>query len=750
MATTTNKHNIIPNVGFGTFNSFSEHDQVATSVKYAIKVGYRHFDLAKAYENEKEVGKAINECISEGLVKREELFIASKLWCSDMDPKDVKKACMNTLKALDLDYLDNFMLHWPVQFNNDSYRTANEFGGDFKYEIIHSGNSDNILATWKVMENLVDQGYVKHIGVSNFNKRHLKELLACCRIPPVSNEIELHPYLQQNSLVEYCQKKRIEVVAYSPLGKIGYKNTNDPSLIHDAVIIDVANEVNKTPAQVLLRWAIQRGTKVIPKSNTPSRIEENFDVTNWELEEIHMNRIKDLDRGFRFVKVSWYSFEEEDAISDDESGDELQQPKIIAGIVRGDTYKNSFYREGRTLKSDIILERGILKRLDERAKEIIPLKCHNANNYLITDEIVDKLFGDDVVNGINKSGISCTKIVVPADKEDETGETSCERFKTLHIFEKCCDQILKQGISKNSCIISLGGGVVNNLCGFIASCLYRGISLVHFTTTMMGMTDAAIDFKQAVNHSLGKNLLGAYYPANTIVIDTTCLQNLSKRHILNGIAEALKHALAQSRHCVETIVEPLKNDADAALRDDEYLERVCRTCIDWKVPTLIHYHESDFNEMVPQYGHAFGHAIEHLSYHKGQIPLLHGEAVAIGMCLSAEVSYIMGFCDKGVVEEHYEFVKDSKLPAFIPSTMDVDKIFEKMAFDKHFVKKPTMGLVKEIGEMKSTDDGEYSFMIENDVIMKALKANIDRRDTQKTQNAFPSPEPVKITTAVAC
>jgi len=332
-----------------------------------------------------------------------------------------------------------------------------------------------------------------------------------------------------------------------------------------------------------------------------------------------------------------------------------------------------------------------------------------------------------VLKGIQDSGLNCSKVVVPAETADETGETSCETFKTLRVFEKCCDQILANGISKNSCIISLGGGVVNNLCGFIASCLYRGISLVHLTTTMMGMTDAAIDFKQAVNHSLGKNLIGAYYPANTIVIDTDTLKTLSKRHILNGIAEALKHALAQSKHCVETIVEPLRIDHKTVLRDSKYLERVCRTCIDWKVPTLIYYHESDFNEMVPQYGHSFGHAVEHLSYHEGQTPLLHGEAVAIGMCLCAEVSHLMGFCDIKTVDEHYKIVEDCKLPVYVPEEMPLDKVFEKMAFDKHFVRKPTMGLIKAIGEMQTNENGDYSFMIENDIIHKALEANANRR-----------------------
>jgi 3-dehydroquinate synthase len=303
----------------------------------------------------------------------------------------------------------------------------------------------------------------------------------------------------------------------------------------------------------------------------------------------------------------------------------------------------------------------------------------------------------------------------------------------LDTFASTCDEILEHGISKNSCIISLGGGVVNNLCGFVASSLYRGIPLVHITTSMMGMTDAAIDFKQAVNHHLGKNLLGAYYPATTILIDPEVLETLSKRHILNGISEALKHALCQSREITEAIVGPLRQDLNKALRDPEYLEMVCRQCIDHKVPTLIHYTASDFNEMVPQYGHAIAHAIEHLSFHTGGkvSPLLHGEAVAIGMCVTAEVSKILGHCDQTTVDEHYKYVNDAGLPVFVPEGLELDAIQQKLCYDKHYVKKPTMGLLSEIGHMHCKEDGSYSVEVDNNIIRGALEAHIARRSSSK-------------------
>lgn len=715
----------IPSIGFGTFNNFKDSDKVHDAVKHAIRTGYRLIDCARLYGNEKEVGAAIRECIEEGIVKREDLFIISKLWCNDHAPEDVEPACRKSLEDLGLTYLDSYMMHWPVQWEKEYSYLSNDNGGTYDFKIIHSGDRQALAKTYGAMEKLVGLGLAKSLGVSNFSTRLLSNLLQDCTIPPLFNEVEMHPLLQQQRLFWYCKDRGINVIGYSPLGKIGYKNSDDPNLMENKTVNRIAKEAKRTPAQILLRWSVQRGGIVIPKSLTPHRIDSNFDILGWALTPEQMRDLNDLDEGFRFVNVDFYSF------PDDNEDLSLIQPKAIDGLVdsSGEVYRNSFYRPGKVLKSDVIIECGALRKLKTRAKEYIPEKCHDSNAFLIVDTIVNTLLGDQVVNGINEAGIKCFKIVVPADAMDASGQPSGERFKSLDVFASCVDQILQQGISKNSCIISLGGGVVNNICGFIASSLYRGISLVHFTTTMMGMTDAAIDFKQAVNHKLGKNLIGSYYPASTIVIDTEALKTLSKRHILNGIAEALKHALAQSRGMTEAIVQPLAENLDLALEDPQYLDMVCRKCIDHKVPTLIHYNDSDFNEMVPQYGHAIAHAIEHLSFHSGPSvkPLLHGEAVAIGMCVTAEVSKMMGICDQKTVDEHYDYIYKAGLPVYVPRGLDLDAIQRKLCYDKHYVKKPTMGLPVEVGHM-FCKDGSYALAIENDMIRRALEANFARRD----------------------
>jgi hypothetical protein len=193
---------------------------------------------------------------------------------------------------------------------------------------------------------------------------------------------------------------------------------------------------------------------------------------------------------------------------------------------------------------------------------------------------------------------------------------------------------------------------------------------------------------------------------------------------------ALKHALCQSRSTTEAIVNPLNNDLHKALRDASYLEMVCRECIDHKVPTLTHYHESDFNEMVPQYGHAIAHAVEFLSFHsKGVSPLLHGEAVAIGMCVTAEVGKILGVGDQKTVDEHYDYIQRAGLPVYIPDGIGIEAIQKKLCFDKHYVKKPTMGLLAEVGHMHCNRDGSYSVEVDNDDIYNALCHHLERRDS---------------------
>ncbi|GBG16130.1 Pentafunctional AROM polypeptide, partial [Hondaea fermentalgiana] len=197
-------------------------------------------------------------------------------------------------------------------------------------------------------------------------------------------------------------------------------------------------------------------------------------------------------------------------------------------------FRNKFERPGKYLETEIVIQRGILENLKTIGKTIIPEVSHDAPNYLVTDEIVDNLYGDKVLQGFRDCGLQIEKIVIPSAAMDDSGEPSTEPFKNKKQYHRIVDSILATGVSKHTCLISLGGGTVDNITGTIAGTLYRGIRLVTIPTTTMGMCDASCDFKKAFNVSdFGKNLLGCYYPADYLVMDPDCLKSLSDRHILN-------------------------------------------------------------------------------------------------------------------------------------------------------------------------------------------------------------------------
>mmetsp|Transcript_8853 Transcript_8853/g.31187 ORF Transcript_8853/g.31187 Transcript_8853/m.31187 type:complete len:494 (+) Transcript_8853:120-1601(+) len=398
--------------------------------------------------------------------------------------------------------------------------------------------------------------------------------------------------------------------------------------------------------------------------------------------------------------------------------------KIPDHVVQTDRPLKATFERAKKMRSEVIVESGIIDNLAARMPDVIPEICHRSPIYVVTDAVTDELFAQKVFDGLESAGLNVTKFIVESST-DASGENSTEGFKTLDTFAALTDQILAAGVDKRTCIVSVGGGVINNICGFIAGSIYRGVTLIHFSTTMMGQVDAAIDFKQALNHSCGKNLIGCYYPATRIVLDPECLATQSKRHLRNGLAEALKHGIVHSTDLLEFI---LSDDGSGAEYREGYLDGVVRRTISVKVPTLTRYEESDFNEMAPQFGHAPAHAVEFLSWHGGYDcePILHGEAVAIGMCVSAEVALIMGVCNAEAVEDIYNACTAVGLPTTVPKIMDLDEVCAKLAYDKHTLSgKPTMGLMVALGDMYH-EDGTYGIAIDADVLRKAFEINQNR------------------------
>ncbi|CAO3684382.1 unnamed protein product [Umbelopsis ramanniana] len=262
----------IPAVGLGTW--LSEPDKVRQAVLYSLQNGYRHIDCAYIYQNEHEVGQAF----SEAKVPREEIFVTSKVWNTHHRPEYVKPAVQASLKALQLEYLDLYLVHWPVSFVPVGKPEDTPVTPEKDYLFPQKNGSVDIeevdpLKTWAAMEELVDAGLVKAIGLSNFNIAKIQHILDNCRIRPAALQVELHPALHQQELLDFCAKENIHVTAYSPLGNNIYGKDRT---VDDPAIADVAKKLGKTPAQVCISWAVQHGTSVIPKSVTPSRITENF------------------------------------------------------------------------------------------------------------------------------------------------------------------------------------------------------------------------------------------------------------------------------------------------------------------------------------------------------------------------------------------------------------------------------------------------------------------------------------------
>eukprot|EP00521_Asterionellopsis_glacialis_P016284 CAMPEP_0195298570 /NCGR_PEP_ID=MMETSP0707-20130614/23772_1 /TAXON_ID=33640 /ORGANISM="Asterionellopsis glacialis, Strain CCMP134" /LENGTH=310 /DNA_ID=CAMNT_0040360725 /DNA_START=204 /DNA_END=1136 /DNA_ORIENTATION=- len=294
----------MPPIGLGTYGM--PPSSVPQAISSAISSGYRRIDCAPVYFNEDVIGDALASEFDSNAIDRKDLFITSKLPGPFHRREHVELALRKTLNDLRLDYIDLYLIHWPIAFK---YVDIDPDKRGYDNEDIDNSNGGELIdptvsvaETWSAMEDLLDKGLVRQIGVSNFPVSLLHELMTSCRVKPAVNQVEIHPYLQQTKLLNYCAARGVHVQAYSSLGTPGHKENDEPNILEDPILNDMAKKKGVTVSQLVLAWSLQRGCSVTPKSVSEYRQKENLASETISLSDEEMKNFEQLDRGYRFFR----------------------------------------------------------------------------------------------------------------------------------------------------------------------------------------------------------------------------------------------------------------------------------------------------------------------------------------------------------------------------------------------------------------------------------------------------------------
>lgn len=359
----------------------------------------------------------------------------------------------------------------------------------------------------------------------------------------------------------------------------------------------------------------------------------------------------------------------------------------------------SSFHYSNKISFDVSVGQGLVDQI--KSFEIIPHEFFYSPHHILIDKNIDELYGQKIYEQLSVIGYQLHKHLI------DPGEHS----KSIGCFADLAEDILALGIEKKSIILSVGGGVVKDLAGFIASTLYRGIGFICFPTTILSQCDAAVALKQGVNGTRGKNLIGSYYAPMKVIVDPDVLMTLEDRYIYDGLAECIKQSFAQDLQFFTYFKK-----YNGSIKNIDFLEETIRQAIALKLKSI----QEDFHEegvsLVNQYGHEVGHAIEHLSGYQ----LLHGESVAIGMRVSAELACIMGIAEKEVLEAHLELLRKFHLPVNVPMDIAPEDIINTLRFNKKFHGgKARLVLVDAIGSLWH-DENYYTVFCSDNLLKEAI------------------------------